>query len=235
MKRIVIMTFLLAMACAPVAAITSTSTPLATPFDLPNLMATPKFATPTPIIVTPTSIPEVQLFYMVQKSDTLSGIAYKFGLTVDYLVSVNNLRSADWIYEGQTLILRSREEILEIAYAEKGKKVIVILSTQRAYALEDRNVLKEFVVSTGVAAHPTVVGRYPIYIKLESTTMSGPGYYLTGVPYTMYFYQGYGLHGTYWHHNFGHPMSHGCVNMITEDAHWVFDWAPIGTPVWVLP
>ena len=54
--------------------------------------------------------------------------------------------------------------------------------------------------------------------------MSGPGYYLTNVPYTMYFYRGYGLHGTYWHNNFGHPMSHGCVNLKTPDAKWLFDW-----------
>nr|MDA8088057.1 peptidoglycan DD-metalloendopeptidase family protein [Nitrospiraceae bacterium] len=35
----------------------------------------------------------------------------------------------------------------------------------------------------------------------------------------------------YWHNNFGHPMSHGCVNMKTPDAKWLFDWAPMGTPV----
>lgn len=47
--------------------------------------------------------------------------------------------------------------------------------------------------------------------------MTGPGYDLPNVPYTMYFYQGYGLHGTYWHNNFGTPMSHGCVNMPTPE------------------
>ena len=39
------------------------------------------------------------------------------------------------------------------------------------------------------------------------------------------------FHGTYWHSNFGYPMSHGCINMITEDAKWLYDWAPIGTEV----
>lgn len=63
--------------------------------------------------------------------------------------------------------------------------------------------------------------------------MSGPGYYLPDVPYVMYFYRGYGLHGTYWHNNFGVPMSHGCVNLRTEDAAWLFDWASVGTPVTV--
>ena len=39
----------------------------------------------------------------------------------------------------------------------------------------------------------------------------------------MYFYGGYGIHGTYWHNNFGTPMSHGCVNMRTSEAEWVFN------------
>jgi lipoprotein-anchoring transpeptidase ErfK/SrfK len=65
--------------------------------------------------------------------------------------------------------------------------------------------------------------------------MSGPGYYLPGVPYTMYFYKGYGLHGTYWHSNFGTPMSHGCVNLKTEDAGWLYNWASIGTIVNIHP
>jgi lipoprotein-anchoring transpeptidase ErfK/SrfK len=47
----------------------------------------------------------------------------------------------------------------------------------------------------------------------------------------MYFYKSYGIHGTYWHHNFGHPMSHGCVNMYTPDAEWMYYWASVGTLV----
>ncbi|MBI5619492.1 L,D-transpeptidase, partial [Candidatus Gottesmanbacteria bacterium] len=53
----------------------------------------------------------------------------------------------------------------------------------------------------------------------------GPGYYLPDVPYVMYFYLGYAIHGTYWHNNFGHPMSHGCVNMRIEDAKTLFEWS----------
>jgi lipoprotein-anchoring transpeptidase ErfK/SrfK len=47
----------------------------------------------------------------------------------------------------------------------------------------------------------------------------------------MYFYKGYGLHGTYWHNNFGTPMSHGCVNLSIPDAEWLYYWAPLGTSV----
>jgi lipoprotein-anchoring transpeptidase ErfK/SrfK len=107
----------------------------------------------------------------------------------------------------------------------------VNLSEQRLYAYEGDTIAASFLVSTGVSQFPTVTGQYHIYIKLISTTMSGPGYYLPDVPYTMYFYKGYGIHGTYWHNNFGTPMSHGCVNMYTPDAEWVYYWASVGTLV----
>jgi lipoprotein-anchoring transpeptidase ErfK/SrfK len=107
----------------------------------------------------------------------------------------------------------------------------VDISSQSVTAYEGSTPIRTFIVSTGTAAHPTVLGRYRIYIKLRYDTMAGPGYYLPNVPFVMYFYQGYSLHGTYWHHNFGTPMSHGCVNMYTPDAEWMFYFASVGTLV----
>jgi len=107
----------------------------------------------------------------------------------------------------------------------------VNLSTQSVYAYEGNTVVNSFIVSTGTWLTPTVTGKYKIWIKLRSAPMSGPGYYLPDVPYIMYFYKGYGLHGTYWHNNFGTPMSHGCVNLRTSDAEWLYNWASVGTVV----
>jgi lipoprotein-anchoring transpeptidase ErfK/SrfK len=86
-------------------------------------------------------------------------------------------------------------------------------------------------VSTGTGNTPTPVGEYAIYSKVRSQTMSGPGYSLPNVEFVSYFYSSYAIHGTYWHNNFGQPMSHGCVNMRNTDAEWLYTWAPIGTPV----
>jgi len=120
------------------------------------------------------------------------------------------------------------------SYPAKGngaRWIDVNLSQQMVYAYEGDVIVNSFVVSTGTAQTPTVTGKYKIWIKLKSTTMSGPGYHLTNVPYTMYFYKGYGLHGTYWHNNFGTPMSHGCVNLSIPDAEWLYYWALEGTVV----
>ena len=112
---------------------------------------------------------------------------------------------------------------------EAGQKWIDIdLSAQRLYAYQGNEIVRSFLVSTGTWQHPTPVGQYAVYIMLRYTDMSGPGYYLPDVPYTMYFYSGYGIHGTYWHSNFGTPMSHGCVNMETSEAGWLFNWSYVG-------
>lgn len=105
------------------------------------------------------------------------------------------------------------------------------LSQQRLRAYQGTRLVKTFVVSTGTWMTPTLPGRYRIYVKLRYDHMAGPGYFLPNVPYTMYYYRGYAIHGTYWHNNFGTPMSHGCVNLRTPDARWAFQWASVGTVV----
>jgi lipoprotein-anchoring transpeptidase ErfK/SrfK len=111
----------------------------------------------------------------------------------------------------------------------------VDLSNQRLVAYEGDTPVYWVTVSTGLPGTPTVTGQYRIYVKYPAQTMSGPGYYLPDVPYVMYFYLGYGIHGTYWHNNFGQPMSHGCVNTPTPDARWLFNWAEVGTLVNIRP
>ncbi len=109
----------------------------------------------------------------------------------------------------------------------------VDLSRQTLTAYAGRTPVRSTLVSTGLPGTPTPVGKYHIYVKFIRDDMSGPDYYLPDVPYTMYFYRGYGIHGTYWHSNFGHPMSHGCINLPTEEAQWLFHWASVGTLVYI--
>jgi hypothetical protein len=115
------------------------------------------------------------------------------------------------------------------------KHIYVDLTNQYLYATENGNTVFGFPISSGLT-NPTPTGDFHIWIKLKYTRMKGgigrTYYNLPNVPYTMYFYNdqvpksmGYGLHGAYWHNNFGHPMSHGCVNISPENAKILYDWA----------
>lgn len=111
----------------------------------------------------------------------------------------------------------------------------VNLSTQRLVAYEGDRAVYNSLVSSGTWMHPTVTGQFRVWLRYTAQTMDGRrlgyDYYLPNVPYVMYFYRDYAIHGTYWHNNFGTPMSHGCVNLPTPAAEWIFNWSSIGTLV----
>lgn len=109
---------------------------------------------------------------------------------------------------------------------EGGAKWIEIdLSTQTLIAWEGEVQVFQTIVATGSSWTPTPTGRFRIFHKLLSQTMRGPGYVQPNVPYVMYFYGAYSIHGAYWHNDFGRPRSHGCVNLTIPDSKWLFDWA----------
>ena len=172
--------------------------------------------------------------HIVQRGETLAKIAARYGTTIGALVRANGLRNANFIYVGQRLVISGggSAPAPAPAPAPTGSKWIDIdLSSQWLTAYAGNTAVFSTSVSTGLANTPTPVGRYSVRYKVASTTMSGPGYYLTGVPWVMVFTGAYSIHGTYWHNKFGQPMSHGCVNVSVGNARWLYNWAPVGTPV----
>ena len=123
------------------------------------------------------------------------------------------------------------------------KEVVVSLGAQHLWAYEGEQPILATFVSTGTAETPEVVtpiGQWRVLVKLPLETMTGTvngePYQVEDVPYVMYFTdEGHALHGTYWHNNFGTPMSHGCVNLPMDVAEWMFRWAPEGTAVTIIP
>jgi LysM repeat protein len=172
--------------------------------------------------------------YTVRRGDTLSAIALRYGVSVWALVQTNGIRNPSLIYVGQVLHIPGGGSSVPPSSSPApagGRWIDVNLSAQRLTAYEGNTPVRSTLVSTGLPRTPTPTGQYRTYVKYASASMAGPGYYLAGVPYVMYFYRGYALHGTYWHTNFGHPMSHGCINLPTSEAQWLYSWAPVGTLV----
>jgi hypothetical protein len=133
---------------------------------------------------------------------------------------------ADTLLTGPRLFEPVAEALLVHKPTSPTEKWIEVdVTEQRVTAWEGNLPVMSFLTSTGLPNTPTLLGEFNIYWKLESTLMTGPGYYLPEVPYTMYFYAGYALHGAYWHDNFGSPMSHGCVNLSIDHAKELFEWA----------
>jgi lipoprotein-anchoring transpeptidase ErfK/SrfK len=126
------------------------------------------------------------------------------------------------------------------------KRIEVVIKEQTLTAFEGDTVVFFTKVSTGQNKRPdpnglpwnTPRGTFHISSKMPSKHMgvgnlAADGYDLPGVPWTQFFHEtGVAFHGTYWHDNFGLQMSHGCVNMRTSEAKWLFRWTtPIFEPI----
>jgi hypothetical protein len=139
-----------------------------------------------------------------------------------------------------------------------GRKWIdVNITEQTLRAYQGNTLISQTLVSTGLAPNNTDLGVFHVRYKLEKTDMAGTtgpdgsviamgeqavenasgnesSYVVKDVPDVMYLNaDAEALHGAYWHNNFGNRMSHGCINLPLDMAHFLYGWAPLGTMVWV--
>ena len=189
--------------------------------------------------------------HRVAEGDTLESVATAYRTSVRRLIKFNPVDEDRDLKPGMVLIIPplSLHEQLELApvgpsglpmmelsdfpsFTEKW--VEVDLSVQRVIAWEGMRPVQSFLISSGKSKTPTVRGVFRIRAKISAQTMEGGSraagdyYNLPNVQWVAYFYRDYSFHGTYWHKNFGTPMSHGCVNMTNADAQWLYEWmAPV--------
>ena len=179
--------------------------------------------------------------FVLKKSLTNLPCANSLSCEESLNFSVNNEEVA--IFNGEKInppeidlsFLSDEPSVLGSETQPTNKRIDVDLTSQTLKAYDGDTLFMEAKVSSG-KMYPTPTGEFTIWRKIRSTKMSGGSgsgyYYLPNVPYVMFFSnsqvaagRGFSLHGTYWHNNFGHPMSHGCVNMKILDAKKLYEWA----------
>ena len=132
------------------------------------------------------------------------------------------------------------DELTPINPDVTDKKIIVDLTHQTLSCYEGKREVFFTRVSSGAKftsegvsteSYATPTGQYyAITTKYISVHMSGgsaaSGYELFGVSWTSIFATGgVAMHSTFWHNNFGEPMSHGCINMTPEDSKFIYRWS----------
>lgn len=173
-----------------------------------------------------------QTFWVDQIRQTESG-------AVLYRVNPNYYGGVDMLWARAEAFRPISNDELEPIHPEVEDKRIVVDVTHQTLACYEHNDEVYFCrVSTGakydmygnvVDKWATPVGNHRVTRKYVSLQMSGgttgAGYDLPGIAWTSIFATGgVAIHSTFWHNNFGDPVSHGCVNCLPEDAKWVFRW-----------
>lgn len=112
------------------------------------------------------------------------------------------------------------------------KWVEVDISDQKLYAWEGNRKAYDFPISSGRPGYNTVQGEFRVWRKVRlqayrgGSKKRGDYYYLPNVPYSLFFHEGYAIHGAYWHNDFGiKRRSSGCVNLRISDAEAIYTWA----------
>ena len=134
----------------------------------------------------------------------------------------------------------SPSDLSPLSPGVSNKRIIVGVNAQRLVAYEGNRIVYETRVSTGrswfggdgtAQDFSTPVGDHRVYSKWIADHMKGADFDLPGVGWVTYFTEsGAGIHATYWHNDFGHPRSHGCVNVTPEAAKWIFRWTTPEVP-----
>jgi lipoprotein-anchoring transpeptidase ErfK/SrfK len=160
-------------------------------------------------------------------------------VTVDEMNGPMNLDEGDIDGDGdEELVATQNKPQFKADKNTNGKHIAVDLSDQRLYAYTDGVLEHTFPVSTGKHPYATPVGEHSVLakpFKVHYRWSYGPNnpnnYDLGLVPYNLRIYPHIYIHYAYWHDNFGHPMSHGCINVPLDNMKWVYNWADKGMSV----
>ena len=117
---------------------------------------------------------------------------------------------------------------------DENKRVEVRLDDQLLLAYENAQIVFATRISSGgkrlSGKYTTPIGNFITYHKRPTRHMAAGdiasnGFDLPGVPWVLYITEGgISFHGTYWHNDYGHPHSHGCINLAPQAAKWLFRW-----------
>lgn len=136
--------------------------------------------------------------------------------------------------EGGNAVFKLDASETKFETATVVRRVDLNLSTQRATAYENDQVVNSWAISSGLPGTPTPTGNFSVFAHTAMQDMGcGPtsSYCTKDVPWSTWFAPDIAFHGTHWHNNFGQQMSHGCVNMPVSAAKYIYDWAPVGTAI----
>ncbi|HET7142549.1 MAG TPA: L,D-transpeptidase, partial [Anaerolineales bacterium] len=123
----------------------------------------------------------------------------------------------------------------------RNKKIQVRLEEQLVIAYENNQTVFVSPVSSGgvlrIGTYTTPTGLFKTFYKRPSRHMAAgdiaaSGFDLPGVPWVQYITEGgISFHGTFWHNDFGRPRSHGCINLSTQAAKWLYRWTSPQVPI----
>jgi LysM repeat protein len=182
--------------------------------------------------------------HTVQRGETLSAIASRYGVSLWTLVQVNGIANPGMIFPGQVLSIPGASGQVATAVpappAGGGKRIVIDISEQHLYAYQGDTLAYSFVASTGKPGAGTRTGSFSVLTKIPNAYAST---WSLQMPHWLGIYWAgslqNGIHALpimangqrLWAGYLGTPVSFGCIILGVEEPRLLYQWAEIGTPV----
>jgi len=213
-----------------------------------TLLNTPQLTIPSEGLLAEISVPYTDAY---ETADKTSPVMYRMYYETTHWVKsvIPDLKNGQVWYQIRDdkfdKLYYARAEHLRIMTAEElaplspdipgsSKKIQVRLDEQIVIAYENNAAVFVTPASTGgifrLGTYTTPKGTFITYYKRPSRHMAAgditsSGFDLPGVPWVQYITEsGISFHGTFWHNDFGRPHSHGCINLSSQAAKWLYRW-----------
>ncbi len=179
--------------------------------------------------------------HLVQSGETLSSIAFDYGIPYPYIQALNP-ETAEGLFAGQTIRIPSQDVMLPLPAIE-NKRIVISLSKQTVQVYENGQLKWDWIGSTGLPDSPTSPGVFQVQSHEEMAYAANWDLYM---PWFMGIYRPVpgqefmnGFHGfpsrdrrqLLWTRNLGRPVTYGCILLSTENAKLLYDWAEVGVVV----
>ena len=190
--------------------------------------------------VDPLRIDYLPRYYVVTPQDTLISISFKVGIPYWKWLEANPEVKSRGLRIGESLSIPPRDAMLELPVVE-GKRIIISISEQHMWLVENGETIIEHIISTGIPNSPTMPGLFQVKSRYVNAYASNWDLYM---PHFLGIYHATpnllnGIHGLpllsngsrLWADVLGSPASYGCVILDLEAAEHLFSWAEDGVVV----
>jgi hypothetical protein len=182
--------------------------------------------------------------YVIVSGDNLVSIGFKVSMPFWKLLEENPMLSRRGLRVGETLVVPPKDSLLELPIV-MGKRIVISISEQRMWVYENRELFREYVVSTGIDSSPTMPGIFQVMTHELNAYASIWDLYM---PHFLGIYYATpdllnGIHGLpllssgrrLWADVLGRPASYGCIILDLEAAEELYNWAENGVVVEIRP
>ncbi|MCU0521351.1 MAG: L,D-transpeptidase [Anaerolineae bacterium] len=119
----------------------------------------------------------------------------------------------------------SPEDLAPISPGRPDKRMEISITNETLTCFEGETPVFTTRTASGIYGLGTPFGEFTVLHKRFGWRMVGDDYDLPGVPFPVYITRSaVAIHGTYWHNDYGRRHSHGCLNVASRDARWIYRW-----------